>query len=331
MVLFVILRMDYLRLIRPINLLLTALAMYCVRWFIIIPLLKNCVIDEGYLSPYLNEGWFLLLVLSVVCINSAGYIINDFCDVETDKLNKPDKVVITKSVSYSQASVYYYTLNIIGILLGALVAFKIRSFHLASVQVAAAGLLWLYAMQLKKRPVIGNVAIALLSAVAVLMPVFYEPIIFYNAQSDFDSVLQVILLSASVFAVFAFLTQWIREIIKDLQDLEGDKSTDCNTLPIWLSVKATKIVLAVLILITMACVGWFQFHFYSHRHFYKLFTIWNIYVSVLLQLPLLFVLLNLWKAEKPQQYNVLSTTIKVVMLAGMISMVFIQQWFQNYF
>ncbi len=323
--------MNYLKLIRPINLLLTAFAMYAVRWFIIIPLLKNCVIGEGHLSPYLNEFWFLILVVSVLCINAAGYIINDFCDVETDKINKPNKVYISQTISFSQASKFYYSINIIGIILGTLVAYQLRSLHLASLQIAAAGLLWLYAMQLKKRPIVGNIAVALLSAIALLMPIFFEPIVFYNSQPEFDVVVQIILLATLVFAAFAFLTQWIRELLKDLQDIEGDKATGCNTLPIWLSVNAAKFLITILIAVTMCCIAWFQFHFYRQRMFYSLFNTWNIYVSILLQLPLLFVLLSLWKAEKPQQYKVLSTVMKVVMLAGIVSMFFIQQWFQNYF
>ena len=212
-----------------------------------------------------------------------------------------------------------------------MVAYQLRSLHLSSLQIAAAGLLWLYAMQLKKRPIVGNIAVALLSAIALLMPIFFEPIVFYNSQPEFDVVVQIILLATLIFAAFAFLTQWIRELLKDLQDIEGDKATRCNTLPIWLSVNAAKILIAILIFITISCIGWFQFHFYRQRMFYSLFNTWNIYVSILLQLPLLFVLLSLWKAEKPQQYKVLSITMKVVMLAGIVSMFFIQQWFQNYF
>ncbi len=311
--------------------LLTAFAMYCVRWFLIIPILKTCRTDEGYYAPYLNEGWFVLLVLSVLFINAAGYVINDYCDVETDLINKPEKVFITKSISYSQAATCYYCLNILGIILGIMVSLKINSLKFSSIHLAAVGLLWLYAMQLKKKPIVGNIAVVMLSALVMLLPIIYEPIVFYNAENNFQTQVQIILSVGLIFAAFAMLTQWIREMIKDLQDVEGDKLTGCNTLPIWLSIKSTKIFLSVLIAITLFSVGWFQFHFYVHRKFYPVFNLWNLFTIVLIQLPLLVVLVKLWQADKSQQYKVLSTIMKVVMFAGIFSMLFIQQWFQQYF
>ena len=305
--------------------------MYCVRWFLIIPILKTCKMDDGYLSPYLHEGWFMLLVLSVLFINAAGYVINDYCDVETDLINKPEKVFITKNMSYSQAATFYYCLNIVGIILGIVVSLKINSLKFSSIHLAAVGLLWLYAMQLKKKPIVGNIAVAILSALVMLLPIIYEPIVFYNAENNFQTQVQIILSAGVVFAAFALLTQWIREMIKDLQDMEGDKQTGCNALPIWLSIKSTKIFLSMLIAVTLFSVGWFQFHFYVHRKFYPVFNLWNLFTIVLIQLPLLVVIVKLWQAQKPEQYKVLSTILKVVMFAGTFSMLFIQQWFQQYF
>jgi len=305
--------------------------MYAVRLFIIIPVLKSCTIEDGYLSPYLNNFWFFLLVMSVVLINAGGYIINDCCDVETDKINKPKQVYVGHSISLQQATVLYYTITILGIIIGCVVSFKISNIKMATIHLASVGLLWLYATQLKKLPVIGNIAVAILSAVVLLLPVFYEPIIFYNPSPDFDIALHLIVVAAFTFACFAFATQLIREMIKDLEDLNGDKATGCNTLPIWTSIKTSKKIIALLILLTTVGIGWFQYYFYVHRSFYNLFQTWNLYTTILLQLPLLFVLLRLSKAETPQQLKVLSTTMKVIMLAGIVSMVFIQQWFQNYF
>jgi 4-hydroxybenzoate polyprenyltransferase len=219
----------------------------------------------------------------------------------------------------------------VGIILGIVVSLKINSLKFSSIHLAAVGLLWLYAMQLKKKPIVGNIAVAILSALVMLLPIVYEPIVFYNSENNFHEQIQIILQAGLVFAAFALLTQWIREMIKDLQDVEGDELTGCNTLPIWLSIKSTKIILSILIATTLFSGAWFQFHFYVHRKFYPVFNLWNLFTIVLIQLPLLVVIVKLWKAEKPEQYKVLSTIMKVVMFAGIFSMLFIQQWFQQYF
>ena len=319
------------QLIRPINLLLTAFCMYCVRSFIIIPILKNCKVEDGYLAPYLNNPFFSLLVLSVVFINAAGYIINDYCDVETDKINKPEKLIITKNISFKQASITYYCLNIAGILLGVIVALTIHSVRLATIHLLSVGLLWLYATQFKRLPLIGNIVVSMLSALVIVMPLFFEPIIFSENYQEFILMKQVLLRSGLVFSVFAFLISMIREIIKDLQDVEGDKKTGCNTLPVMLSTKSVKLIVSFFIALTIATLLYFQYHFFVHRKFYLLFNYWNLYCILLIQLPLILVAIRIWKAEKAQQYKVLSGIIKFAMFSGIASMFFIQQWFEQYF
>ncbi|MFM2226150.1 MAG: hypothetical protein RJA07_2352 [Bacteroidota bacterium] len=321
----------YFQLIRPINLLLTAFAMYAVRFFIIIPILKNCTTNEGYLAPYLNECWFVLLVLSVLLINAAGYVINDFCDIDTDAINKPEKLIISKKISFKAASIFYYVLNIAGIFLGMMLAYYVHALRLSSIHLAAVGLLWLYATQLKKMPIVGNLSVALLGAVVILMPVFFEPIVFYNDTIQFQTSTQLIFKISLIFSAFAFLMQLIRELIKDLQDVEGDEQTGCNTLPIWASIKTTKIICASIIIVSMIVLSWFQIHFFYHRNFYKLFNSWNLFNIILIQLPLLFVVIKIWKANAAKQYAVLSIVLKLVMLAGICSMLFIKLWFENYF
>jgi 4-hydroxybenzoate polyprenyltransferase len=321
----------YLKIIRPINLLLSALAMVCIRFFIITPTLKNCTIGNGYLSPYLNNIWFALLVLSVILINAAGYIINDICDIETDKINKPQKVYIDSKINLKSAIRYYYILNIIGIVLGIILSYKVNSSRLSSIHLAAVGLLWIYAVYLKKLPLIGNVSVALLSSVLILIPVFFEPIVFYNNTESFNDSIKIILKCSLVYAAFAFLIQMIREIIKDLQDVDGDKATGCKTLPIVTSVLFSKIVCSIFIIITMSLTAWFQVHFYYQKEFYKVFNNWNFYSTILIQIPLLFILVKLFFSNSTKNYSVLSFIAKAIMLSGIISMIFIKLWFTDYF
>jgi 4-hydroxybenzoate polyprenyltransferase len=173
--------------------------------------------------------------------------------------------------------------------------------------------------------------VALLSAVLILIPVFYEPIVFYNNTEVFNDSIKIILKCGLIYAAFAFLIQLIREIVKDLQDLEGDKITGCNTLPIATSVKITKIICSAIILITIVLIGWFQIHFYYQKDFYTLFNSWNLYTTILIQLPLLFILVRLYLSNTPNQYKIVSNILKIVMFTGILSMMFIKLWFTDYF
>jgi 4-hydroxybenzoate polyprenyltransferase len=305
--------------------------MIAIRFFIIIPVLKNCTVNGGYLSPFLNDFWFSILILSVLLINSAGYIINDICDIETDLINKPNKVYINNHLPLKKAAMFYYILNISGIVLGIILSLKVNAMRLSSIHLAAIGLLWVYAMYLKKLPFIGNLSVALLSSVLILMPIFFEPIIFYNNTEAFNDSIKIILKCSLIYASFAFLMQLVREIIKDLQDVEGDKITGCKTLPIATSVLFAKIICSFFIIATIIFIGWFQVHFYYQKEFYSVFNNWNFYSTILIQIPLLFILVKLFLSKTAKNYSVLSFITKGVMITGIISMVFIKLWFTDYF
>jgi 4-hydroxybenzoate polyprenyltransferase len=319
----------FIQLIRPINLAITALAMYAIRWFVIIPILKTCVTDNGYLAPYLNETEFLLLVLSVVLINAAGYVVNDFCDVETDRINKPDRLIVTQHISYKTTTVFYYALNLIALIFASIISIKVHAIRLSSIHLASIGLLWMYAMYLKKMPFLGNFSVAILSATVLLMPLFYEPIVFYNQDETFKVSLSLILTLGFIISAFAFITTLIRELIKDLQDVDGDQQTGCNTLPIYTSINTTKTITVICIGISILFIAWIQYHLFINRTTYHLFTTWNLYCSMLLQLPLFFTAIKLLQAKESKQYKVLSTGLKLIMAAGILSLLFVKLWFDH--
>ncbi|MEY2830581.1 MAG: hypothetical protein RIQ33_2439 [Bacteroidota bacterium] len=319
----------FIQLIRPINLIITALAMYAVRWFIIIPILKTCIINDGYLAPYLNETEFLLLVLSVVLINAAGYVVNDFCDVETDTINKPEQLIVTQHISYKTTTIFYYTLNFIALIFASIISLKVHSIRLSSIHLASIGLLWMYAMYLKKLPLVGNLSVAILSATVLLIPIFYEPKVFYNQDETFKTSLSLILIIGLIIGTFAFITTLIREIIKDLQDKDGDQQTGCNTLPIYTSIKTTKIIIILLLSICSLLIAWIQYHLFINKAIYTLFNTWNLFCTILLQIPLLIVVAKLIQASNSKHYKILSITIKGIMMAGIISLFFVKLWFDK--
>lgn len=266
------------RLTRFWNLLIIGLTQYCTAGFLISP---DTIFDIR----------LFLLAASTILIAAAGYIINDYYDVKIDLVNKPGRVVIGKELSRRSAILLHSALSIIGVGMGVLLDWKIGLLNFAS-----AFLLWVYSNALKRMPFIGNVTVALLTGLSVLIVnVLYPPL--------FSLVW--------VYALFAFFITLVREIIKDMEDLKGDTTFGCRTLPIVWGIRSTK-----------------QFIFLLLAAF--VITVWLIHLFVaplpilffcgFLFLPLGILLLWLIRADTVRDFYLLSQFCKVIMLAGIVSM-----------
>jgi 4-hydroxybenzoate polyprenyltransferase len=122
---------------------------------------------------------------------------------------------------------------------------------------------------------------------------------------------------AILYAGFAFIISLIREVIKDMEDMEGDEKYGCKTMPIVWGIPATKVFTAVWIIVLVSALVILQFYALHLRWW------WSVaYCVVTIIIPLLWILRKLYQAQVPKDYHRLSTAVKLVMLAGILSMIF---------
>ncbi len=299
---------NFLRLIRYKNLLIIVLTQYLVRWSIIKPILE---VYEFKLQ--FSELNFFFLVMATVFITAAGYVINDYFDTKTDLVNRPETVIIGRVLNRRWAILLHVIFNTIGIGLGAYISFYIGIPMLTLVFVLITGILWFYSTTYKRQFLIGNIIVAVLVALVPLMVILFEipllnkeyGLLMKELRFDFTH----IILWVSAFAIFAFLLTMIREIIKDVEDFEGDSAYGRKTMPIVLGVLNSKIVIITFILTTLFSLLYITLNIRN-----DIFTL--IYFIVLLIIPLLFLVYKIIVAENKKDYHRASNVSKLIMLAG---------------
>ncbi len=298
----------FFKLIRWFNLLITGASLLLFHHFVIAANMK--VIN---LTPTLSFAGVLLLALSVVSIMAAGNVVNDYFDFAQDKKYKPNSTVLGKLISLDQAMYIVFALNALGIGLAFFLAWKVESLKLANVFLLTAILLWQYSATLKKYPLIGNLLIAGLCAFVFAIPVLFESQLL---QPGFNPALkQIVMLNLQGYALFAFLTTLIREISKDVEDMEADVSTNHKTLPILIGFKATRFVVVMLVLLLCVAIGLLMYVFWNggaKNHFW--------YAALFLQFPIFVNVLPLLVAERKLDFKVQSTIMKVVMVFGIATL-----------
>ena len=309
----------HLRIIRPVNLIIMAGMLLLVRYAIFLPVFRQNGL-EG-----LMPGWqFIFLIMATLFIGAGGYVINDVLDIGLDRVNKPEKQVIGHQISEERGNKLHFNLTAAGILFGLAFSYLSGNIFLAILFVIIPTALYYYSFKYKYLPLIGNVVVALLTATVVLVYWLFE---FYNLKSQPDNFIDVSLSFPQLnrfvlaFAFFAFITSLIREIIKDAQDIEGDKRFGCRTLPFILGLNATRYLVLALGILTIATVAWFQFILYSTGY------AWMAYSLLITQLLLIFSIFRVFSVKDKADWERLSLVYKIIMVAGMLSLVTI--WFRN--
>ena len=261
---------------------------------------------------------FLLLVFASVLIAAAGYIINDYFDQQIDKIKKKKKVVVGRIIHRRWVILWHWVLSVAGIGISFYISYKTGKWIIGWANLASSLLLWFYSTTFKKKLLIGNVIISALSAWVILVVYFfvgagfnqwYQGENFINFQRFFKF--------TTVYAGFAFITSLIREAVKDLEDMEGDRQYNCRTMPIVWGVPASKVYVGVWLIVCMAALIILQLYTWQSGMREML-----LFIALFLLLPLVFILKGLFKAEKAAAYHKLSTLIKLVMLTGILSMLF---------
>lgn len=294
--------MNYLKLVRYQNLFFIALAQVLIKYGLFLPFGAETAL--GTFS-------FALLVLATLCIAAAGNIINDIYDVEIDKINKPNKVLIGKKISEISANRLFIILNVIGVAIGFYLANSIGKPSFAALFIVFSALLYLYASYLKGMLLIGNLLISTLVAMSLIIVALFDllPVITPQNQTAQSAVFKIVL----HYALFAFCINLIREIVKDLQDINGDKKGGMNTLAIALGRKRTTTIVFVLAVFMVLGIA-----FYMYEHLYNHQTV-MLYFLFAIVAPLLYFCVKSWDADTPKEYGVLSKLLKIIMFLGICS------------
>lgn len=308
--------LGFLRLTRATNLVFIILTQVFLRYFLVVPVLTHIGIGSA-----MNHLQFGGLVLATVLIAAAGYIINDYFDVKIDSSNKPNRIVIDRLVSRRTAMALHLVFNIIAIVIGAYLAWEVDNLKLAVIFPLAAGLLWFYSTSYKKMFLVGNIVVSFLTATVVMVVWLYESTFYDEMMFDFVKfsqdkleVFKRTLYTFLGYSFFAFLVSMVREIIKDMEDIHGDVSFHCRTMPIVIGLKKSKAVAAVLAVVMIAALVIVQFKFFTLAYYWKI-----TYLFLLIQAPLMVILWQLQEADKRKDFQTLSTITKIIMLAGIIS------------
>lgn len=292
--------MNYLKLIRPVNLLFIAMVQLFFKF--------------GLFQPYsidtvLNNLSFSLLIIATLCIAAGGYVINDIYDVNIDRINKPTKVIVGTKISERNANRYYILLNIIGVGIGFFLANKIGKPGFAALFIGISALLYLYTSYLKSILLVGNLLISALVALSIIIVGIFDlvPGITDQNRESLSAVFRILI----DYALFAFLLNFIREIVKDMQDINGDKNGGMNTLPIAIGRKRTILIVFILGVIALAAVIAYMYTFLYDRQ-------WTVlYFLLCVVAPLLFFCVKAWTADSPKDYSRLSVLLKLIMFFGM--------------
>ena len=295
--------MKYLKLIRFQNLLMIAL--------------MQCIIRYGFLKLQkvelaLADWQFALLVLATVFIAAGGYIINDIMDQETDSINRPNQVIVGRSISESMAYNLYFGFTIAGALIGFYLSNLIYRDNFFGIFIITSLLLYIYATSFKQIAVIGNILVSLALALSVIIVGLFDIIPATDQVNRFQMMLWLELLFD--YAVFAFLLNFIREIIKDLEDINGDYNQGMRTLPIVLGVSRTAKVVAVITAIATVILLWYINNHLMNSGLY----IATIYALVFLVSPMIFAVVKVWTATTQKEFHLLSNVMKAIIFFGIL-------------
>jgi len=300
--------MKFLKLIRYKNLLMLAFMQLLFRY---------AFLKQQDIPLALADWQYGLLVLSTVLIAAAGYVINNIYDVATDSINKPNDVVIGKGISETAGYNIYIVLNITGVSIGFYLSNIIMRPGFATLFILIASLLYFYSTSLKQIMVLGNFIVALLLAFSVLIIGVFDlfPATTVENRAQMASLFSIL----TDYALFAFMINFIREIIKDIEDVNGDYNQGMNTLPIAIgNSRAAKIALGLAVIPFILTLLYIDKYFVENN-----LLIVTIYAFAFVLAPLLYFIVKIFTAKSQKDFHHLSTVLKLILFFGILSILVI--------
>ena len=305
---------SFFKLVRLKNLIIIALTQLIIKFSLINPFLDNFI---------LSNNQFYLLVLATIFITASGYIINDIYDVRTDKVNKEESIIIGKSITSRDAITWYVIFNFLGLGLGVYIAYVVKQPYYSLIFIYCIFSLWAYSKQMKTSFLYGNLQVSLLTALSIFNVALFDIIPNgINKNNGEIMILRIILF----YALFAFIITFIREIIKDLEDMEGDKKIQAKTLAITYGIQKTKWVSLIFSIFTFLGVAYFQYFQYSiaNSKFEYEISIWGvnkiaIIYAIFIQFLFLFLGFKIYTSKLKNNFYFISQLCKFIMIAGILS------------
>ena len=272
-------------------------------------------LEQSYVDLALSDFNYILLVIATVCVAAGGYVINNIMDQETDEIAKPQNRVVGVSISETVAYNWYIGLTIVGVGIGFYLSNVIYKPTFASMFILVATLLYMYATSFKQIPVLGNVVVALLLSTSIIIIGLFDilPAIDVDNRFRMKEAFSILM----DYAIFAFIINLIREIVKDLEDMDGDYQSGINTLPITIGIPKTKIIVGILTVISIGILA-----YYINSNLFELdYVIY--YTMVFIIGPLIYFGVKLMNAETKKQLHHLSLVLKIILFFGILSVAII--------
>lgn len=315
---------PFLKLVRWPNLVFIAITQVLFNYGVVHPLFL-----QARLVPNLSHASFLLLCFASVLIAAAGYIINDYFDVNIDQINKPDRVLVDRIIHRRWAIFWHMLLSMLGVVFSFMVSFSLIDgyFLIGFINFLCVIVLWLYSTTYKRQILVGNILISLLTSWTILVIYAAEIPHLWGAASEMAQPYQLAMTKlfriAALYGGFAFVISLVREVVKDLEDMDGDRKEGCHTMPIAWGVPASKIFAAVWLIVLIGVLLVTQFYVIPFGWWLSV-----VYVLVAVIAPLIYILKRLYTAKSIKDYARLSKLIKIVMLTGILSMGFFRIYFK---
>lgn len=294
---------HFLNLIRWKNLLLIAFVQVVIKYALFQPF---------NIDVTLNGFGFSLLVMATLCIAAAGNIINDIYDIDTDLINKPEKVIVSKSISEPKAFNLFLVLTIVGVCIGFYLSNLIDKTGFSALFIFTSALLYVYSTSLKQTFLIGNIVVSVLVSMSIIIVGLFDllPVITSENQQTQLAIFKILM----NYALFAFMINLLREIIKDIEDFEGDTKAYMRTLPIVIGKNKAKTVLFVLSFIPLLAIVYYVITFLYKQQiavgYFLLFVV----------APLLYFTFKVLSANTQKKLHHLSNVLKLIMFFGVLSL-----------
>jgi 4-hydroxybenzoate polyprenyltransferase len=290
----------YTKIIRPVNVIIVILTQLIIYHFVVNNNIANTALN------FINQ---ILLALATSLVAAGGYVINDVFDYQTDRINKPSKTYIDSTISLINAKKYYYSITFLGFVLSLYLAIVTDNLRLLFIYPLGVGLLYYYAKSIKKNGgLIANIVVSLFIFFVCAL------IIIAERKSLFTLENYRYLILITSFGIFALFVNLVREIVKDMEDIEGDRILGTKSLPNVLGINNAKFVcyfnIAIIISISLIFT-----RMYQHD---KLTFAYNL---IMIQVPLIFSMIRLYKSKDKNDFHIVSNLFKLIMILGLIYLI----------